>query len=60
MEDTETHTDFDDVVAEHAVVRHMAGGEQHIVRADPRHVAFVQGRWIPEVAEFMEHDTSAL
>lgn len=23
----------------------------------PSHVAFVQGRWIPEVAEFMEHDT---
>lgn len=26
----------------------------------PQHVAFVQGRWIPEVAEFMEHDTVAL
>ena len=26
----------------------------------PAHVAFVQGRWIPEVAEFMEHDTVAL
>jgi quinol monooxygenase YgiN len=23
----------------------------------PSHVAFVQGRWIPEVAVFMEHDT---
>ena len=23
----------------------------------PDHVAFVQGRWIPEVADFMEHDT---
>jgi heme-degrading monooxygenase HmoA len=23
----------------------------------PQHVAFVQGRWVPEVAEFMEHDT---
>jgi Stress responsive A/B Barrel Domain len=26
----------------------------------PLHVAFVQTRWIPEVAEFMEHDTVAL
>jgi hypothetical protein len=26
----------------------------------PLHVAFVDGRWIPEVAEFMEHDTVAL
>lgn len=26
----------------------------------PLHVAFVQGRWVPEVAEFMEHDTVAL
>lgn len=26
----------------------------------PLHVAFVQGRWIPEVAAFMEHDTVAL
>ena len=26
----------------------------------PGHVAFVQGRWIPEVASFMEHDTVAL
>ena len=26
----------------------------------PDHVAFVQNRWIPEVAEFMEHDTVAL
>ena len=23
----------------------------------PSHVSFVQGRWIPEVAAFMEHDT---
>jgi heme-degrading monooxygenase HmoA len=23
----------------------------------PDHVAFVEGRWIPEVAQFMEHDT---
>ena len=28
--------------------------------ADPLHVAFVQGRWIPDVAEFMEHDTISL
>ena len=28
--------------------------------AHPAHVAFVQGRWLPEVAEFMEHDTVAL
>ena len=26
----------------------------------PAHVAFVEGRWIPEVAEFMEHDTVAM
>ena len=26
----------------------------------PLHTAFVQGRWIPEVASFMEHDTVAL
>lgn len=26
----------------------------------PAHVAFVQGRWIPEVAAFMEHDSVAL
>lgn len=23
----------------------------------PAHVAFVEGRWLPEVAEFMEHDS---
>ncbi len=26
----------------------------------PLHVAFVEGKWIPEVAEFMEHDTVAI
>lgn len=26
----------------------------------PDHTAFVQGRWIPEVVDFMEHDTVAL
>ena len=26
----------------------------------PLHVAFVRDRWVPEVAEFMEHDTVAL
>ncbi len=26
----------------------------------PLHVAFVQGRWLPEVAAFMEHDTVEL
>jgi hypothetical protein len=26
----------------------------------PLHVAFVQGRWLPEVAEFMEHDSVSL
>lgn len=26
----------------------------------PSHTAFVQNRWIPEVAEFMEHDTVPL
>lgn len=26
----------------------------------PLHVAFVEGRWLPEVAEFMEHDTTAI
>ena len=26
----------------------------------PLHVTFVQSRWVPEVTEFMEHDTVAL
>jgi hypothetical protein len=26
----------------------------------PRHVEFVQRRWVPEVAAFLEHDTTAL
>lgn len=26
----------------------------------PDHVAFVETRWVPEVAEFMEHDTEDL
>ena len=26
----------------------------------PLHLAFVQSRWIPEVAAFMEHDTVPL
>jgi hypothetical protein len=26
----------------------------------PQHVAFVQDRWIPEVAAFMEHDSVAI
>ena len=26
----------------------------------PAHVAFVQTRWIPEVASFLEHDTTPL
>ncbi len=26
----------------------------------PAHLAFVQGRWLPEVAEFMEHDSVLL
>jgi Stress responsive A/B Barrel Domain len=25
--------------------------------AHPDHLAFVQGRWLPEIASFMEHDT---
>jgi Stress responsive A/B Barrel Domain len=28
--------------------------------ADPRHVAFVQERWIPEVADFLEVDYRAI
>jgi hypothetical protein len=27
---------------------------------DPRHVAFVQERWIPEVADFLEVDYRAI
>ncbi len=27
---------------------------------DPAHVGFVEGRWIPEVAEFQEYDFEAL
>ncbi|MEZ5670221.1 MAG: Dabb family protein [Alphaproteobacteria bacterium] len=38
--------------ADHAAYRHY---NDH-----PQHVAFVQDRWLPEVAEFMEHDTEAL
>jgi len=26
----------------------------------PKHIDFVQTRWLPEVAAFMEHDTTAL
>ena len=26
----------------------------------PLHLAFVEGRWLPEVAAFMEHDTVAI
>jgi quinol monooxygenase YgiN len=28
--------------------------------AHPLHTAFVEGRWLPEVAEFLEHDSVAL
>jgi hypothetical protein len=28
--------------------------------ANPAHTAFVQDRWLTEVAEFMEHDTTPL
>lgn len=28
--------------------------------AHPEHIAFVEGRWIPEVADFMEIDYTAL
>jgi hypothetical protein len=28
--------------------------------AHPLHTAFVAGRWLPEVAEFLEHDSIAL
>ncbi len=31
-----------------------------IYNTHPTHVAFVEGHWIPEVAEFMEHDTVLL
>ena len=33
----------------------FAAYDQH-----PSHIAFVQSRWLPEVAAFMEHDTTAL
>ncbi len=32
----------------------------HAYNVHPTHVAFVERRWIPEVASFMEHDTMEL
>jgi quinol monooxygenase YgiN len=44
-----------------AVSMHFADQAAYDAYNDhPLHVAFVQSRWIPEVAEFMEHDTVAL
>ncbi len=44
-----------------AVSMRFAGlAEYADYNAHPAHVAFVEGRWVPEVAEFMEHDTVAL
>jgi len=41
----------------------MVFADQHAYDAyntHPDHVAFVQTRWLPEVAAFMEHDTVAM
>ena len=44
-----------------AVSMMFAGQDAYDVYNDhPLHVDFVQGRWTPEVAEFMEHDTVEL
>lgn len=44
-----------------AVSMEFAGqAEYDAYNVHPIHSSFVQGRWIPEVAEFMEHDTVAL
>ena len=44
-----------------AVSMNFAGqADYDAYNAHPLHMAFVQGRWIPEVAEFMEHDTVPL
>ena len=46
---------------EFAVSMNFAGqADYDAYNAHPLHAGFVQGRWIPEVAEFMEHDTVPL
>ena len=44
-----------------AVSMHFASHAEYSAYNDhPRHVTFVQSRWLPEVAAFMEHDTVSL
>ncbi len=44
-----------------AVSMHFADQSAYQAYNDhPAHVAFVRDRWVPEVAEFMEHDTVPL
>lgn len=44
-----------------AVSMTFAGqAEYDAYNTHPLHVDFVQGRWLPEVADFMEHDTVPL
>jgi hypothetical protein len=44
-----------------AVSMHFVGQAAYdAYNVHPLHVAFVQDRWLPEVAEFMEHDSVIL
>lgn len=46
---------------DYAVSMHFADQSAYdAYNTHPAHVAFVNQRWIPEVAAFMEHDTVAL
>ena len=41
-------------------MRFASQAEYHSYNVHPLHAAFVEGRWVPEVAAFMEHDTVSL
>lgn len=48
--------DFDFVVS----MRFASQADYNTYNDHPRHVTFVQSRWVPEVAGYMENDTVAL
>ena len=48
--------DFDFVVS----MRFASQAAYNAYNDHPRHVTFVQSRWVPEVAAFMENDTVSL
>ena len=48
--------DFDFAVS----MQFATQADYNIYNDHPAHVAFVQSRWLPEVAAFMEHDTVPL